>query len=107
MLLEVARSGTVLRNGARGRDMVGGDRVAQHREHPRALDVHQRGRLGGQVLEERRVLDVGAVRIPCVPASFRHRQVLPFLVAVKHRAVLAGEQFRRERGRDGVGNLLL
>ncbi len=42
--LQVLAGRAVRLDGAGGRDVVGGDRVAEHREHPRAVDVRDRCR---------------------------------------------------------------
>ena len=62
--------------------------------------------LGAQVLEERRLLHIGGILVPRVPASARHRQRLPRLVAVEHLAVAAGEQLGLECRGHRVPDLL-
>ena len=65
-------------NRTGGRDVIGGDAVAQHRQHSRAADIGERRGSLGHVVEERRILDVGGLarptrrdrpRAPSVPAS--------------------------------------
>ena len=97
VLPQVPGGGTVLGDGPGGRDVIGGDRVAQHRERARAGDVAHRRRLRRQVDEEGGLLDVGGVRIPGVAAALRHLQRLPGLVALEHRRVATLEQLRLER----------
>ena len=55
----------------------------------RPLMSRERRRARRQVLEERRLLDVGGVRVPGIAAALRHRQRLPRLVALEHLAVAA------------------
>ena len=52
------------RDRARRADVVGRDRVAEHREDAGALDVAQRRGIRGEALEERRVGDVRRARDP-------------------------------------------
>ena len=47
-----------------GDDVVGGDAVAEHREHAGALDVGDRRGLGRQLLEERGPAHIGGIGIP-------------------------------------------
>ena len=58
---QIPRGRSVLRDGSRRRDVVGGHRVAEHGEDACAVDVLERSRLGAEVLEERRLGDVRAL----------------------------------------------
>jgi len=66
VLDEVAAGRAVLGDVAGGRDVVGGDAVAKHTQHARAGDGLQRGRLGGEALEEGRLMDVGGAGAPVI-----------------------------------------
>ena len=63
---QVRAAGGLGADGAGGRDVVGGDGVAEEAEDPRAADVLRRLRLRRHALEVGRVLHVGAARIPGV-----------------------------------------
>ena len=87
VLVEVERRRRALLDRAGRRDVVGRDRVAEQREHARALDVAGVRRLGRDVLEERRAADVGRVVLPRVAVALRHLERVPLLAAVEHLAV--------------------
>ena len=67
-------AGLSLRDRAGRRDVVGGDRVAQDGQHASAADRLDRPDVGGQVDEERRLLDVGALRVPLVQIAVADRR---------------------------------
>jgi hypothetical protein len=56
-------------DGAGGRDVVGGDRVAQHGQHARAENVLTGAGVFGHAVEVRRLADVGRVRLPLVDVA--------------------------------------
>ena len=91
---------------ARGRDVVGGHRVAQHRQHPRAHDVGDGRRLGRQPLEERRQRDVARCRVPGVAVALRDGQAPPALVALEHAGIGRAEELGRDGLADGGTDLL-
>ena len=97
VLDQVAAGGCGRRDRPGRRDVVGRDRVAQDRQHPRVHDV---GQVGG-ALEEGGLPHVGRVRIPLEQLAGRHRQLAPALVAVEDAAVLVGVELgcRRRRPR--------
>ncbi len=99
---------SVLRNCARGRDMIGGDRIAQPREYARTLDVCNGGRLLREILEERRLRDVRGVRIPGKPsvAGFGNGEILPGVGSFVNLAVLLHEHLRLQRLADRVPDLV-
>ena len=89
---------------ARRRDVVGGDAVAEEREHTRAFDVAAaRAALRSDAFEERRAADVRRVGIPRVAVAGRRVERAPALVAVEDRGVVAAEhlgvEHRRRRPR--------
>ena len=87
--------------------MIGGDRVAQHRQHARAENVgDRRGRLRHAV-EVRRLADVGRVGLPLVNVAGGKAQALPVRVALAHGRVLLAEALAAEALLDGRGNFLL
>ena len=105
VLLQVAPGGRAGRDAAGRRDVVGGDRVAQHRERPRADDVGDRSGLGADALEEGRPLDVGGLGVPVVGLALGDGQRGPAVVAVEDRRVARLEQLAADRPADGLGHL--
>ena len=113
--VEVARLHAVLDQPAPGRavgvdrpgggDVVGGDAVAQHGQHPGALDVGDRLGLHREVLEERRLTDVGRRSVPLVAAAGGRRQVAPPLLPVEHPTVGGPEHLRLQRRLHDLGDL--
>ena len=106
VLVEVLRRRRVLLDRARGRDVVGRHRVAEQREHARALDVLDVRRLGRQVLEERRLAHVGRVVRPGVAVALGHLERVPALVALEHLAIGLGEHVALHGLLDRVRDLL-
>ncbi len=93
VLGEVFSGGAVGLDGAGGRDVVGGDGVAEHGEHARAGDVGDgRGRCGHAV-EVRRLADVGGVGLPLVDVAGGEAEALPAGVALGDGGVLLAEAF--------------
>ena len=81
VLGEVFSGGAVGLDGAGGRDVVGGDGVAENGEHARAGDVGDgRGR-HGHAVEVGRLADVGRVRLPLVDVAGGEAEALPAGVA--------------------------
>ena len=80
--------------------MVGGDRIAQGRQDPRAAKRLDGTRLDGQVDQERRLLDVGAAGIPGEQFAGRDRQGVPGGVGLEDILVPRAEHL----GADGVGH---
>src|SRR5215211_2653127 len=74
---------------------------------PRVLDRLDRVRVGREVLEERRLLDVRAVLVPLEQLPAVHRNLVPLLVPLGHVHVLPLEHVRREGELDRVVDLLL
>src|SRR3546814_1841540 len=66
MLAEVLAGRAVLLDRAGGRDVVGGDLVAEQRQQAGALDVGDRRRRGAHALEIGRMLHVGRIPVPAV-----------------------------------------
>ena len=102
---QVLRGRPVFRDGAGRRDVIGRDRIAKHGEHTRAGDVPQRLRFRGQLAEERRIPDVGAVVVPHEARTLRHVERLPLGAAVEHGAILVPEEIGPEAHRHRVSNL--
>src|SRR5208337_3976835 len=66
VLDQIASRGTLLRNAAGGRNVVGSDGVAEHREYTSPANLGNGLRLRAEVSEKRRLLNVGGIRPPLV-----------------------------------------
>ena len=84
--------GTRRRNVARRRDVVGRDRIAEHRRAARARDRLHARRLHRHAVEVRRVLHVRGIVLPRVRLAGRHVEPLPVLVALEDVGVLRLEE---------------
>ena len=79
---EVLAGRAVELDGAGGRDVVGGDGVAEDGEDAGAVDVFDGRGCGGHAVEVGGFADVGGVRLPAVGVAGGELEVLPVLVAV-------------------------
>ena len=73
--------------------MVGGDHIAEQRQHPRAVDIADRARIARHAFEIGRVLNIGRCRRPIVCLAVGRLHRLPFLIALEHIGI-----FLLERG---------
>src|SRR5262249_55179529 len=105
MLDQVAAGRAVRLNGARGRNVIRGLRVAQHGQGAGATNVGDRGWLGPEVDEERGLLDIGRRRVPRVQRTGRGRQPLPAGVAVEHAGIARAKELGPERGVERFADL--
>ena len=87
--------------------MVRGDRITHHHKHTSAVDLPDGRRFRRQVLEERRFLHIGAVRVPGIQRRFLPGNGVPGLVAVEYIAILCFEHLGLQRLCDGIGDFLL
>ena len=87
--------------------MIRGDAVAENGEGAAADDVAQGRRHERHVLEERRIPDVGRIRIPREAIAGRHLQLLPALVALEDVRVLLLELIGPDRREHRLLNLAL
>ncbi|GBD09832.1 hypothetical protein HRbin22_02093 [Candidatus Thermoflexus japonica] len=87
--------------------MIRRDGVAQHRQGPRPADVLQGRRLQGELPEERRLLDVGGIRVPLVEISLRDQEASPSLIPFEDAGVTGPEQLRIQALPDRPLDLLL
>ena len=71
--------------------MVSGDRIAEHRQNARALNILHRLRLSFHLLEEGRRPDIGGVKLPAVSIGGFHFNRFPFIGAFKHFRILFTE----------------
>src|SRR4029453_2631561 len=95
----------VLLDRPRGRYVIGGDAVTQHRHYPGALDRLDRARLGLHVLEEAWLAHVGGVG-PGVAVALRGVEVAPAVVAGEHVGVALLEHVLANRVGDRLLDLL-
>ena len=86
--------------------MVGGDRVAEHAEHTRAVDRANARRRHRHPLEVRRVLHVRRIGLPAVARAGAGFDVLPVLVAEERVGVLRGELLTLHAGENRVFHFL-
>ena len=89
-----------------GRNVIGGHRIAEHRQRARALDVGQRRRRHGDAVEVGRVLDVGGLAVPGIDLARRRLDGAPIRVAREHVGVAFLEHRRVDRCRDRGGHIL-
>ena len=87
-------------NGTRRRNVIGRHAVAKNRQYARAMDVGQRRRFLGHVVEIRRHLDVRRFRIPLINVARGYRHRFPVRVAFKNLGILLAVHFRS----DGLAN---
>jgi hypothetical protein len=90
---------------AGGGDVVGRDRVAEHDEAARALDVRQRLRARRHVLEVGRAPHIGRVGLPVEELAFRHGQLAPLVVAGEDVRVRGAEHLAAHGGGDRLLDL--
>ncbi len=93
---QVLAGGAVLGDVARGRDVVGGDGIAEHGQDAHAVEVVDRGGGVHHVVEVRRLLDVGGVGRPtrrCSPVGTG--MVLPVVDRHRRRARIRAGTCRR------------
>ena len=97
LLDQICGRGTVLGNGAGGRDVIGRDAVAEHHERARVEDIARRARRLRHAVEIRRTFDVLALLVPCVTLARGYVERAP--------SVVAGEDvgITRAEGRFGDG----
>ena len=89
--LEVGAGGAVFLDRTGGRNVVGGDRIAQDRQRLRIGDVGHRRGSHFHALEERRRGNVGAGRVPAIGVAGLDLDRLPVLVALVDIGITADE----------------
>ena len=98
--MEVFRGRARFRDRTGRRDVIGGDRIAEQRQHPGVDDIGDRPRLRREIGEETRFADIGGTGLEFEEIAGRNRQRLPALVAEEDIAVFLDEHFRRNAGGD-------
>ncbi len=89
-----------------GRDVVGGDAVAQKAQHPRAANVGDRLGLYRHAVEVGCAPDVRGSGLPGEAVALGHGKALPPLVALEHLGVGLVKHRRLDRRADDVVHLL-
>ena len=97
VLDQVAAGRAVGLDRAGGRDVVGGDGVAEHDEAARAGDVLDRPGLRRHAVEVRRQADVRRALVPGEQLALRDGQRPPLVVAGEHVGVRRAEHLVRDR----------
>ena len=105
VLGEVPARGRVLLDRAGRADVVGGHRVAELEQHPRALDVGDGLGLVGHAVEVRGLADVGRLGVPGERVAVGRRQRLPLLVAGEDVGVAVAEHVGGDRRGDDLLDL--
>ncbi len=88
-----------------GRDVIGGDAVAEQGKNPGTADVGEPRRLLAHAVEVRRVAHVGGIVLPFELTRRRHRHLSPAPIAGKHVGVARAKHVRVDGGADGVLDL--
>ncbi len=94
VILQITARGAIGFNAARRGDMVGGNRVAQHGQNARAVNILYRFRLNAHLIKERRQANVGGIILPVVGIRAIHFNRLPLGCPFKHLGVLFTEHLR-------------
>ena len=89
-------------------DVVGRDGIRELRQDTRALHIAHRLRIGGHAFEVRRVLHIGAARIPAIGVAARfNANGLPLRRALEDIAIAFLEHLTRHSGVNRVVHFLL
>ena len=92
----------------RRRDMVGRDGIPEFRQDARALHITHRLRIGRHAFKIRRVLHIGAARIPAIGVAARfNANGLPLRRALEDIAIAFLEHLTRHSGVNRVVHFLL
>ena len=98
---QIFSGGRIRGNGAGGRNVVGGDAIAQHRQRAQAMQILQRGGLQRHIFKIWRMLDVGGFIVPGVEIAFGNGQSAPVLVAGENVGIFFAEHFAGYGGAHG------
>ena len=107
MVEQIAAGRAVGLDRAGRRDVVGGDRIAEHRQRPGAVDVARRDGVHRHAGEVGRVLDVGRPGRPGVGVAAGDLDFPPALVAAIDVGVAAAEHPRMDMGVDQLADFLV
>ena len=95
VLLQIFSGRTVFLDRAGGRNVVGGDAVAQHGQHARALISSTGAGFDLHVIEVGRAADVGGIFFPGVGLAFGNGEAAPALVSFENFGIAFRKHFRR------------
>src|ERR1700733_5116247 len=97
MLNQVFTRRSIPLDGARRRNVVGGDAVSQDGQHPGTSNLLYWRRLGRHAIKIRRLADVGGVRLPLISVPCGELEVLPVLIAIRNSCIFFGEDLGVDR----------
>jgi len=106
-LLQILPGRTVFLDRASGRDVIGGDRIAQDRQRHRLGHVGHRRRGHRHPLEIGRIGDIGAARAPLVGVGRLYLDCLPVLVALVDIGIALLEHGAVDIGGAVLGHFLI
>lgn len=104
--VEISSGGRVFGNGSSWGNVVGGDEVSERGQTVSALDVFDFLQLGLDILEERRVLNVGGV-VPLIDAILTDWQLVPTVSALGDLVVVVLEHLGLDHLFDQLIDFLL
>ena len=90
---QIFSGGRIGGNRAGGRNMIGGDAIAEDRQSAQAVQIVKRAGLERHVLEIRRMLDVSGFRVPGVEIAFGNGQSAPVFITGENVGVFLAEHF--------------
>ena len=103
---EVSSSRTAACDVARGRDVVGRDRVAKQGQRTRSLDRLHRFGLHLHSVEVRRIAHVGGLLVPCIEFAGWNFDRTPVGIAREHIAVATAKHLRVDGSANGLSDFL-
>src|SRR4051812_36427452 len=93
-------------NGARRRDVIGRNRVAEDAEGSRVSNFFDPARFHSEILKEGRLVDVIALLVPLVDLADARRDLIPFWILRAEVTIQALENFRRKCRTKSVADFL-
>ena len=106
MLDEVGTCGAVLLDVTRWANVVRGDAIAKDAERTCTVNLSDVTRCHAEALEERRLLDVGAVAVPLINMAGAALHAVPLRILIGKTRVETLEHIRSQAGSHGLGDLL-
>lgn len=96
VFLQIASGRAVLLDTPGRRDVVRGDRIAEHRQNTRAVNIFHRLRLNLHLVKEWRQTDIGRILLPVVSIGAIDVNGFPFRRSFKYLRVLFVEHLGRD-----------
>ena len=87
--------------------MISRNRVAEHAQYTRALDIFHRTDIERELLEIRRMMNVRRVLVPFIQIAAGNLDVFPHIRAAEHVGVSVPEHFSAHARRSDFVDLLL